>query len=182
MLLCLCICVNCPGRREVFTYRVPFNAHFFLIWSTSRTSLDVWIQRHIWGLANPYVSPLPSQLKHWFGGGRIWSIDNIVVTCRCGNTGLYSNGLCAFFRYCFFLSSFVMNISSWATCGPEELAVFTGLYVIQVWIETPQLSCSPPKQSDNFSSFPRWRPQTGSSYPRRSPVWRTCFLDGLWLF
>jgi len=30
--------------------------------------------------------------------------------------------------------------------------------------------------------FSRWRQQTGSSFRWRFPVWRTWFLDGLWLF
>ena len=33
-------------------------------------------------------------------------------------------------------------------------------------------------QPIDFSSIPRRWPQTESSFPRRFPVWRTCFLDG----
>ena len=41
-------------------------------------------------------------------------------------------------------------------------------------LSPPELSVTPPV---DFSSFPRWWPHSGISFPRRFPVWRMCFLD-----
>ena len=91
-----------------------------------------------------------------YGKGR-----TLLITGRYGNTSLRSNG-----HWAFFVCFVVMH-------GPGDPRIGTRSRQDNHAV----LSCSytPPV---NFSSFLRWRPQTGSSFPQWFLVWQMWFLEG----